>query len=106
MVSKILRGYTHYRRGIKLIFTGGHINLVVTFKGLNVTLRLYNCNYSLSRDKELLSAASRNNVLNLIKQGGGLDSACRPCVCHLCTITSGLVGVVKDAESRNVPGSG
>ena len=27
----------------------------------------------------------RNKVLGQIKQGGGLDSAHGPCVCHLCT---------------------
>ena len=34
-----------YTMGIKLIFTGGHISLVVAFKGLNVTLGLYKSNY-------------------------------------------------------------
>ena len=44
-------------RGVKLIFTGGHISLEVDYKGLNVILGLYICNYSLTRDKELGAAA-------------------------------------------------
>ena len=40
-----------YNRGVKLIFTGGHISLTIAFKGLNVILGLYN--YSLTRGKEL-----------------------------------------------------
>ena len=64
-------------RGVQLIFTGGHISLTIAFKGLNVILGLYKCNYSLPRGKEL-GAASRQ------KQGGGPHSAHRPCVCHLC----------------------
>ena len=36
-----------YIRGVKLIFTGGHISLEVAFKGPNVILGLYKCNYSL-----------------------------------------------------------
>ena len=35
-------------RGVKLIFTGGHISFMVAFKGLNVVLGLYKCNYSLT----------------------------------------------------------
>ena len=38
------------------MFTEGHISLVVAFKGLNVTLGLYKCNYSLTRGKELGAA--------------------------------------------------
>ena len=45
-------------RGVKPIFTGGHISLVVAFKGPNVILGLYTCNYSLTRGKEF-SAATR-----------------------------------------------
>ena len=45
-----------YSRDVKLIFTGGHISLVVDFKGLNVILGLYTCNYSLTRGKELGAA--------------------------------------------------
>ena len=37
-----------YGRRVKLIFTGGHISFVVAFKGLNVVLGLYKCNYSLT----------------------------------------------------------
>ena len=44
-------------RGVKLIFIGGHISLMVAFQGLKVILRLYQCNYSLTRGKELGAAA-------------------------------------------------
>ena len=40
-------------RGVKLIFTGGHISLDVAFKWPNVVLGLYKYNYSLTRGKEL-----------------------------------------------------
>ena len=40
-------------RGVKLIFTRGHISLVVAFKGTNIILGLCKCNYSLTRGKEL-----------------------------------------------------
>ena len=43
-------------RGVKLIFTGGHISLEVAFKGLNVILGLYKCNYSLTVKREISSA--------------------------------------------------
>ena len=36
-------------RGLKLISTRGHISLRVAFKGPNVTLGLYTCNYHLTR---------------------------------------------------------
>ena len=36
-----------YSRDVKLIFTRGHISLVVAFKGWNVILGLYKC-YSLT----------------------------------------------------------
>ena len=36
---------------------GGHINLEVAFKGLNVILGLYKCNYSLTVKLELGAAA-------------------------------------------------
>ena len=42
-------------RGVKLMFTGGHISLEVAFKGANVILGLYKC-YSLTRGKELGTA--------------------------------------------------
>ena len=35
-------------RGIKLVFTGGHISFTVAFKGPNVILGLYKCNYFLT----------------------------------------------------------
>ena len=44
-------------RGVKFIFTGDHISLKVAFKGSNVILGLYKCNYSLTRGKELGAAA-------------------------------------------------
>ena len=44
-------------QGVKLVFTGGHISLVVAFKGLKVILGLYKRNYSLTRGKELSAAA-------------------------------------------------
>ena len=46
-----------YSRGIKLTFTGGHISLVVAFKGLNVISGLYKYKYFLTRGKELHAAA-------------------------------------------------
>ena len=47
----------YYSRGVKLIFTGGLISLEVAFKGPNVILGLYKCNYS-STVKRGLSAAA------------------------------------------------
>ena len=46
-----------YVRGVKLIFTGGHISLVVAFKGPDVTLGLYKRNCSLTVKRELGAAA-------------------------------------------------
>ena len=43
----------HFKISPKLIFTRGHISFTVAFKGLNVILGLYKCNYSLIRGKEL-----------------------------------------------------
>ena len=42
-----------YYRGVKFIFTRGQISLAIAFKGPNVILGLYKCNYSLTRGKEL-----------------------------------------------------
>ena len=39
---------------VKLIFTRGHISLAVAFKGLNVILGLYKCNYSLILDDNII----------------------------------------------------
>ena len=36
------------RQDVKLIFTRGHISLAVAFKGPDVMLALYKCNYSLT----------------------------------------------------------
>ena len=44
-------------QGVKLVFTGGHISLVVAFKGRNVILGLSKSNCSLTRGKELSAAA-------------------------------------------------
>ena len=41
-------------KGVKLYFTGGHISLAVAFKGLNVILGLYKCNYSLILDDNII----------------------------------------------------
>ena len=43
--------------GVKLIFTRGHISFTIAFRGLDVILGLYTCNYSLTRGKELGAAA-------------------------------------------------
>ena len=51
-----------YARGVKLIFNGGHISLAIAFKGPNVILGLYKCNYSLTRGKELALPPGRNKV--------------------------------------------
>ena len=45
-----------YSRGVKLIFTGGHLSLEVAFKGPNVILGLYKCSYSLTVKQELIAA--------------------------------------------------
>ena len=73
-----------YVRGVKLIFTGGHMSLADAFKGPNVILGLYECNYSLTVKQESSALPpDRNKVLGQVNQGGGPDSACGPCVCHL-----------------------
>ena len=54
------------RQGYQIHFHPGHISLVVAFKGPNVILGLFKCNYSLTRGKELGAAAGQ-------KQGAGLD---------------------------------
>ena len=46
-----------YVRGVKLIFTGGHMSLGVAFKGPNIILGLYKRNYSLTGKWELSAAA-------------------------------------------------
>ena len=64
-LGQLVRASSLYARGVKLLFTGGHISLAVAFKGPNVTLGLYNnvilglykCNYSLTRGKEFSAAA-------------------------------------------------
>ena len=44
-------------KGCQTHFTGGHVNLAVAFKGLNVILGLYKCNYSLTVKRELGAVA-------------------------------------------------
>ena len=46
-----------YNSSVELIFTRGHISLVVAFQGPNVILGLYECNYSLTVKQELGAAA-------------------------------------------------
>ena len=46
-----------YSRGVKLIFSGVHINLAVAFKGPTVILGLCKGNYSLTVNPELCTAA-------------------------------------------------
>ena len=53
-----LSTYLIESRGVKLIFTGGHISFAVAFKGPNVILGLYKINYSLTRGKELGAAGA------------------------------------------------
>ena len=57
---------------------------MVAFKGPNIILGLYKCNYSVTVKRELGAAAGQKQGVGQIKQGGGPDSACRPCVCQLC----------------------
>ena len=65
------------------MFTGGHISLAVAFKGLNVILGLFKCNFLTLGERSSVLPPGRNKVPGRIKQGGGLDSASGPCVCHL-----------------------
>ena len=59
------QGINTFRAGVSNSFSlgaGGHINLTVAFKGLNVIFGLYKCNYSLTRGKELSAAAGPNKT--------------------------------------------
>ncbi len=40
--------YIAYSRGVKLISTEGHFNIMAAIKGLAKTIRLYKCYYSLT----------------------------------------------------------
>ena len=51
------RSASLHTRAVKLIVTGGHISLAVAFKGPNVILGLWKCNYSLAVKQELGAAA-------------------------------------------------
>ena len=58
LVSKPRKGLSteEAHRGVKLIFTRGHISLGVAFKGPNVILGLNECNSSVTRGEELGTA--------------------------------------------------
>ena len=62
-------------QSVKLIFTRGHISLEVAFKGPNVILGLYKCNYSLTVKQELRCRWVETRCW--LKLGGGPDSAPR-----------------------------
>ena len=49
-------------RGVKVIFTRGHVSLAVAFKGLKVSFGLYKCYYSLTRGKELYIRPFEGNL--------------------------------------------
>ena len=72
-------------RGVKLIFTRGHISLAVAFKGPNVILELYTCNYSLTVKGELGLPLGRNRVLDKIRWRAGFSpwALCLPPVTYL-----------------------
>ena len=59
-----------YIRGVKLIFTRGHISLEVAFKGPNVILGLYKCKYSLTVKRELGTGVAWKQGGNKMEQGG------------------------------------
>ena len=75
-----------YTKGIKLIFTGGHISLAVAFKGPNVILGLIKCNCSFTRGKELSTAAGQKQGARLEKTrrraGFGPQALCLPPVVY------------------------
>ena len=54
-IESVLMELKDWTRGVKLIFTRGHISFAVAFKGLNV-LGLCKCNYSLTVKRELGAA--------------------------------------------------
>ena len=58
-------------RGVKLIFTGSHISLVVAFKGRNIILGLYKCNYL-----TIKRGLSRNEVEVQIQPTGLVFATC------------------------------
>ena len=76
------RSYT--MAGVSNSFSlGGNISLEVAFKGSNVILGLYKCNYSLIRARSSALALGWYKVLGQIKQGGGPDSALVFATCAL-----------------------
>ena len=75
--------------GVSNSFSPGAISASRLPSRLNIILGLCKCNYSLCSRMQNVSKSSmlsrgRNKVPGQIKQGGGLDSARQPCVCHLC----------------------
>ena len=79
---KCLKFSCTYFKGVKLIFTGGHISLTVAFKGLNVILGLYKCNYSLTVKWEVGAATGWNKMEGQIRPAGLVF------VCHLWPIST------------------
>ena len=88
--------------GVKLIFTWGHISLVVAFKGPKVILGLYKCNTPELGSRSSVLPLGRNKVPGRIKHGGGPDSACGPCVCHL-RVVKGVAKVFLEAPASQLP---
>ena len=76
-----------HTRGVKLIFTGGHISLLVAFKGPNVILGLHKCNYSLTVKRELSTAARQKQGARpdktMWRAGFGPRALCLPPVIEL-----------------------
>ena len=66
--TKLFTLHRLFCRGVKLMFTGSHISLLVAFKGPDVILGLYKCNYSLTVKLELGAALGQ-------KQGSRPDLA-------------------------------
>ena len=61
-LSLPLSSLSSYTGGVKLILTAGHISLVVAFKGPNIILGLYKCNYSLTVKELKLHAGWRDTL--------------------------------------------
>lgn len=77
-------GHGLYSRGdVQLIVTGGPTSLVVAFRG---PMSFWGCvNVTAPQGGARASGLppGRNQGPGWVKQGGGLDSACGPCVRHL-----------------------
>ena len=63
-------------RGVKLIFTRGHIRLAVACKGQNVILQLYKCNCSLTVRQNSSLPPGRNKVEGQIWLAGLVFATC------------------------------